>query len=575
MIVCFKKIWIPILSAFVLLISGCNSERVMAAENEQHDVFIDNSDITEDYSIPDSAGMTLKGRVHVDGVGLENVVVSDGVEVTVTDAEGVYYLPSKKNSGYVFISVPGNYEVPSINRIPQFFKKINGSPSVEVNDFELIHVNNDEHVLIAMADLHLANRNNDLSQFKNGFVRDVNKLVENYVQQGKKVYGLTLGDLTWDRYWYSNNFDLSDYVRVMQGVNFDVFNVIGNHDNDPYSADDWLSEDNYRKYIGPTYYSFNLGKVHYIVLDNTKYINKGGSDGIIGDRSYQNKIVKGQMDWLIKDLANIQDKNMPIVIAMHIPMHRNPTIDSEGRDKTNYVLEDSEEFLDAIKDFKNIQILSGHTHINYRINNSEASVKEINLAAVCATWWWTGRKGYSNNHICKDGSPGGYGVWEVKGENQNYFYKSIGYEESYQFRSYDLNEVHITAEKYVPKAMYNFQKELIENYAKDYSQKSDANEVLLNIWGYEEDWKVEVMEGEKKLVAERVRARDPLHLISYMAQRYNRNLKPSFNTALTAHFFKVKASSATSTLNIRVTDSFGKVYEEQMIRPKEFSYSIR
>ena len=39
--------------------------------------------------------------------------------------------------------------------------------------------------------------------------------------------------------------------------------------------------------------------------------------------------------------------------------------------------------------------------------------------------------------------------------------------------------------------------------------------------------------------------------------------------------FEVTASSATSTLDIRVTDRFGRVYTEQMIRPKALSTDMK
>jgi hypothetical protein len=67
--------------------------------------------ITVNLDIPDKAGMTVKGVVYCNGVGVAGVEVSDGIEVTTTDANGLYYLPSKKKYGYVFISVPGGYEV--------------------------------------------------------------------------------------------------------------------------------------------------------------------------------------------------------------------------------------------------------------------------------------------------------------------------------------------------------------------------------------------------------------------------------------------------------------------------------
>jgi hypothetical protein len=62
-----------------------------------------------------------------------------------------------------------------------------------------------------MADFHLARRTNDLKQFA-ACCTDINNLINSYQASGVKVYGLTLGDLTWDRFWYSNNFTLDHYI---------------------------------------------------------------------------------------------------------------------------------------------------------------------------------------------------------------------------------------------------------------------------------------------------------------------------------------------------------------------------
>ena len=48
----------------------------------------------------------VRGRVTCDGKGVSGVVVSDGVNVTVTGGSGRYRLRSDKENGYVFISVP-------------------------------------------------------------------------------------------------------------------------------------------------------------------------------------------------------------------------------------------------------------------------------------------------------------------------------------------------------------------------------------------------------------------------------------------------------------------------------------
>jgi len=524
-------------------------------------------------SIPDIEGMTVKGVVYSDGKGVPGVVVSDGYEVSVTDDQGIYYLPSIKEMGFVFISIPGNYEVFNTGNAPQFFKRLSNSTStVEQKDFSLIKVNNQKHVVVSMADWHLANRNNDLAQFNNTVLPDVNTTIDKYAADGTKVYVLTLGDMTWDAYWYGNNFGLNDYVPYMNKLNSPVFNLIGNHDYDPYYANDWEAENKYREVLGPTYYSFNLGDVHYVVLDDVEYLNSGGSQGTVGSRNYKVNVSSDQIEWLKKDLAAITDKSTPIVVAMHVPLYRKPTLDSNGKQINRVYLSNGNELIDCFNDFSKVNVLSGHVHVNYRVEE-EHNIMEHNTGAICATWWWTGRNGYAGNHICKDGSPGGYGIWKMNGKDIQWLYKSIGYSEDYQFRAYDLNTIHITAAKFAP----NSTEQALAEYAGLYAQQSASNEVLINVWGYESKWRIEVKENGVTLNdVKRISGKDPLHIISYDALRLNAGATPTsaFVTNDTPHLFKVKASAPDTTLEIKVTDSFGNVFRESMVRPKAFSVSM-
>lgn len=523
-------------------------------------------------SVPDVDGMTLKGIVYSNGTGIPGVVVSDGYEVTTTDNKGIYYLASQKKSGFVFISVPGNYEVSTENSVPQFYKRLSGGSSVEENDFSLMPVDNSKHVMLVMTDMHMANRNDDVSQIKSGFIPDINSTIVEYKTAGEKVYGLNLGDMTWDLYWYDGNFSFMDYLNLISKINIPVFDVMGNHDNDPYCANDWAAEQKFKNSIGPSYYSFNLGKVHYIVLDDIEYINNGGSQGVIGDRSYDDGITSAEMQWLNKDLYAITDKSTPIVIAFHSPLFSNPTLDAGGNQTSSYAINNASSLVSAVQGFSNVHVLSGHTHVNYNVKAS-SSLFEHNIAAVCATWWWTGKAGYAGNQICRDGSVAGYNVFEMNGKDVKWYYKSIGYSKNYQFRTYDLNNVYITAAQYAP----NSTDQALASYSDVYSSKNANNEVLINIWGYDPDWKIEVSENGTPLTVERVYAKDPLHIISYEAKRLNAAAEPtsSFITGKTAHLFKVKASSANSSLAIKVTDRFGNVYTETMTRPKSFTYLMR
>ena len=514
--------------------------------------------ILQKRNIVDLAGMNIKGLVSCNGEGIAGVVVSDGYELTVTDSEGVYYLPSEKKTGYVFISTPGNYEAPVTDNIPQFFNRLNADAGqIERMDFNLTAVNNEQHTVVAVADWHLANNASEMAQFY-VCLADINSVINKYRSAGMKTYVLALGDMTSDYNWYSDGFALPQYADLVKMVNAPVFNLMGNHDNDPYSADDWLAAQPFRSIIGPTWYSFNLGKMHYAVLDNIVYINNGASQGTIGDMSTSSRITAEQIEWLKKDLAYIADKSAPLIIAMHIPL---------------FNLSNVQELLDCLTDFSNVQILTGHTHTNFKtIPDARRMLMEQNIAAICATWWSTG-KSAAGNHICSDGSVGGYGVFEMNGKDVEWYYKSVGYDRDYQFRTFDRNTIHITAEKYAPEANAYYTAKAPER-ASIWGSQHSGNEVYINVWNYDPNWKIEVTENGVSLPVTQFTAYDPLNLISDCFQRLNRNLEP-VSYYPTSHFFKLTAGSPTSTLNIKVTDRFGNVYTETMTRPKELTYDMR
>ena len=525
--------------------------------------------VNQDGSIVNKQGMVLKGWVSCNKAGIPDVVVSDGYEVTVTDENGVYYLPSEKQNKYVFISVPGNYEVSNKVRSPQFFKRLNeGVNVVERHDFELTAVDNNKHVVMTLADIHLAKRVQDIAQYEE-FIVDLNASIADYKSKGTKVYALTLGDLSWDTYWYSNKFTIEDYVPYMNKINAPVFNTMGNHDNNPQAAGDWAAQQMFRDVLCPSYYSFNLGNIHYVVLDDIEYINNGGVPGKNGERNYNNVITTEQIEWLKKDLEKVKDKSAPLIIALHIPVFTAPDVNNNA---TKRLKGDREAFYNSLSEFSNVHVIAGHSHTNSNYVHSNSLMEHV-TAAVCATWWWTGSNGMSGNHISNDGSVGGYGVWEMDDKSVKWHYKSMGYDRNYQFRTYDLNNCEITAAKYAPRANATYSAQ-VPKFADVYATASTANEVLINVWGYDKDWTITAKEGESILPVTRVMGKDPLHIISYSMASLNLN-KNATLTSNTSHLFKVKASSPVSTLNIKVTDRFGRTYTETMTRPKDLTRNMK
>lgn len=525
-------------------------------------------------NVPDKDGTTIKGIVYCEGEGVEGVRVSDGINTTTTDENGYYWLRSNKYHGYVFMVTPSGYEPMSPQKaVPQFWSTLTLSASVcEQHNFELQKRENNKHVIVAGTDIHLARTkmNDEQAKFQKGFMVDAPTLINSYVNTPS--YGLILGDMSFDLYWYVHDFNIFDYRSAVSLFPVPMFHVMGNHDNDPYVPNDFGAEAMYKKAFGPSYYSMNLGEVHYIVLDNNVYVNNGASEGTIGDRSIQKYIEEKQLNWLKEDLASVTDKNTPIIVGLHCQTHVN-NVAGFGNVSSFSPSSKRNEFMDCFDGFSNVHFLSGHGHFNANLILTP-NIMEHTTAAVCETWWWASR--LSGAPICKDGSPAGYGVYEIDGTDIKWYYKGIGKDKNYQFRTYDMNTVKPVFEKSENKAILaQFSN---RGNGNDYEGMAD-NAVLLNIWNYDPQWTISVKEEGKtgELNCVRTLLRDPLHTLCYELPRWNtvdKVISNEFASNLNSHMFVIETSSPTSTLHIEVTDRFGNAYKETMNRPKEFSAVI-
>lgn len=516
----------------------------------------------KDDGVHPEGGSSVYGKVFCGEKGIEGVVVSDGVETAVTDKNGVYQLSSKKKHGYVFVSVPRGYEVPLNVVFPQIHKYLTKSASAaERVDFELKEVQNpDNFTMLICGDIHLANRFNDREQFSH-FLEDIKNFV---TTNGGNIYGLTLGDMVWDRYWVDNKYSFAEYIEEMKPVTgLPFFQTPGNHDHDLWESGDFATMAKYKQNIGPSYYSYNLGKVHGVVLDDIDCANPGTGK----NATYTNNLVQEQLDWLKKDLSHVS-KDTPIIVSMHAQMFANP-----GTGQTpNYAMSASSasQLEDILDDFTNVHIFTGHSHKMYNVDRTltKNSIYEHNAGAVCACWWVTGVYNIEAN-IASDGVPGGYTVLKVNGNDIRWQYKGTKFNINRQFYSYDRNQINLSREKLLPGLNEADSKEW-DARTKTWSGESTANEVYINVWNYDYNWKVEVFENGTPLTVTKVADYDPLHMLAYAYERYRRGEDAGHLASTVWHIFKVTANSPTSTLEIKVTDCHGNVYTESMKRPKAF-----
>ncbi len=505
-------------------------------------------------------GTTVYGFVTCDGQGVPDAVVSDGVEVVTTDENGFYQIASEKKNKTVFVSVPSGYEPVADGIVPKFYGVLTGNAgALEQISFHLTKSDVTDYTLLVFGDMHLANRPNtgDATQFHR-FTDDVNEYMS--ANPGKKIYALTLGDMTWDLYWTDYGYDIPKYIECMNyQLDHDliVYHTIGNHDHHETAVGDFNKTSDYRNNLGPTYYSFNIGDYHYVVLDDIDFM-----DDIADRDNYVEDVASVQLEWLAKDLATV-DRDTPVILAMHAPIYRDNSLSPGTR------LKNASELLSVLEGRK-VHIFTGHTHRSMtmdKLGTASSGYFEHNAGAICADWWWSYQE--SGILISTDGTPGGYTIVDISGKDIEWRYKPTDFSENLQFRTYDLNKVKITYDDYVPDASESYRLDF-RPYVLAYPESSD-NEVLINIWNWDPDWTVSVTENGNALEPTRVVAYDPLHIIAYTAKRLNKNANASFATVRNNHFFKVQASSPSSTLEITVTDRFGNTYKETMQRPKDFT----
>ncbi|TDH28665.1 metallophosphoesterase [Segetibacter sp. 3557_3] len=337
-------------------------------------------------------GAVIKGKVLSGGKGVADVVVSDGFSVVKTSANGSYEFRKAPLAEHVFVSVPAGYALPHEKHIARHYKDLGTTDNWNF-ELEALGVNDDQHQFMIWADPQIKN-DNDVRKLMTQSVPDV----QNYMKSlpaNALIHGICVGDLVWD------NLPLfSNYNAAIDQCGLPFFQVIGNHDMDYRMGGDETSDNTFKKTYGPSYYSFNRGQVHYVVLDDVWYLGN--------EREYKGFITDEQLAWLAKDLSFVA-KDKLLVLCAHIPVH---------------AVENKQALYNLITEYK-VHIMTGHTHYNNNIIND--NVYEHVHGTVCGAWW--------TGPICGDGTPPGYAVYEVNGTELKWFYKSVGQPRDHQIRA--------------------------------------------------------------------------------------------------------------------------------------------
>jgi hypothetical protein len=312
----------------------------------------------------------------------------------------------------------------------------------------------------------------------------------------------------------------------------------------------------YATTCAPRFYSFNIGQVHYVVLDNTAFRNDAG-DGkypteIVGKRNYDRRVSADCLAWLRRDLQYVEDKSTPIVVCMH-----HSVIRMSNKNKIIKALskaEDTDSLVSCFDDFSSVRFVTAHIH-RRRVSKPKElqNITEHTVTSLSGNNWETGYNNFP--HICSDGSPAGFEVFDYDGRDVKWQFCSV--EDTLPFRLYDMRKM---GEKYRTDVDIQNMLRAYPNKRMNYGDESYADYVYINYWCEEPGTKLEVWDDTKQLKPRRVYHDDPIYTQATTVIRHKNSRGKKINIPRNSpqHLFRVKTDSTSTHLRVRAVDSFGR-----------------
>lgn len=490
-------------------------------------------ELAKGYVFNDENGNGKKQRREA---GLAGVSISNGKEVVQTDENGYYEIPIKDGQ-LLFVIKPSGYRVPldSLNR-PQYFyiHKPSGSPELvypgsaptgdlpkEIN-FALTKTEEKEEFTALIFGDPQPYTLEEVDYFDRGIVSEVAGIED-------VVFGLSLGDLVGD--------DLTlftPYSQAVSRVGVPWYNVMGNHDENYDVASDELSDETFEANFGPSTYAFNVGKVHFMVIDDILWPDP--RDG----QSYWGGLRADQLEFLRNDLKFVPKDHL-IVMSMHIPFFEQG---DSFRDQ------DRQAIFDMLEDFPYTLSLSAHTHLQRQDYftkvegwKQDTPHHHYNVGTTSGDWY----KGVLNEKgipvsTMRDGTPKGYAFIHFTGNQYKVNYQVAGKSNAYQM------------EIFAPKVLEKGKRTTAGIFV-NFFMGSTGDEVLIGIDG-----------GEMRPMSW-VEDYDPAYLIDLYQWDTTETLldgrRPS-NPAQSKHLWRIPIPNGLEagehTVKVQATDRFGQVH---------------
>lgn len=454
----------------------------------------------------------VQGRVSRDGRPLPGAAVSDGVSVVTTDATGRYTLLADPRMPSVFVSTPASCAIP-VSPHGTFAQHVplDGRREQRI-DFPLFAARRDEtrHAFVALADPQMLDAD-DIATFHATTVPAVAAVARELMP--RSTFGVSVGDILYDRLAL-----YGEYERGVHQMGIPFAQVVGNHDLDLSAETDAASTATFSRHFGPAWYSFDRGELHYVVLDDVLWHGQG----------YIGHLDAVQLEWLRQDLALVE-AGRTVVVFLHMPASSTTPERLATTTTHNWRLTNAGALWRLLEPY-HAHLISGHTHEQEHTVRGDRC-HEHNLATACGAWW--------TGPICWDGTPNGFGVYEVDGSTLRWRYQATGRPATEQMSVYARG-----------------------------SEPTAPGEVVANIWNWDPAWQVTWYEGaDRRGAMSRRRGRDPMAVQLFAGPEVptkHRWVEP----IATDHLFYAPAGEGHAPIVVEAIDRFGAAHRSAAIRSR-------
>ena len=329
--------------------------------------------------------------------GAEGVSVTDGYSVVKTDNQGAYMIVPSPDAVFLYITRPSGHNV-----VGNWYK-----PLAEKVNFTIQPAadNEEEFVFVHLTDAHVSENRRSLVGLSN-FVRELNSMNPRprFVVHSGDLLNLHKALLNSPA---SGHTSFRNYVGIMNHLVMPCYNVAGDHTDSSYRLDQFPRGDHrcakpmYWEYLGPHFFSFEYGRIHFVSVDFGYHLGK--RQIVVNGKQLEyptNPVQPMHVKWLGEDMAARSPGGFVITAA-------------------EFDLEDHcPGFLEMARKHDVRMQLVGDIHV---VSSKDRFVP-YRAGGALAGCWWNPR----TRNLCPDLSPQGYTIYHVRGEKLESFYKGLG-----------------------------------------------------------------------------------------------------------------------------------------------------